>query len=108
MDRNGEGIGKRIAAWIDDRVGWSTLKEFLSHKTVPMHHFSVFYYLGGMTLFFFFIQIFTGVLLMLYYRPGAEEAFESVEFIMTTVSFGWLIRSIHTWAANLRVFFAAA
>jgi len=106
MDRNGEGIGKRIAAWIDDRVGWSTLKEFLSHKTVPMHHFSVFYYLGGMTLFFFLVQVGTGVLLMLYYRPSANEAFESIEFLVSTVPFGWLVRSIHAWSANLMVFFA--
>jgi cytochrome b6 len=48
----------------------------------------------------------TGILLMLYYRPSAEEAFESVEFIMVTVPFGWLIRSIHSWSANLMVFFA--
>ena len=59
-----------------------------------------------MTLFFFLVQVFTGVLLMLYYRPSANEAFESVEFIMTVVPFGWLIRSIHSWSANLMVFFA--
>jgi cytochrome b6 len=43
---------------------------------------------------------------MLYYRPSAGEAFESVEFLMTTVPFGWLIRSVHSWSANLMVFFA--
>ncbi|HEV8660080.1 MAG TPA: cytochrome bc complex cytochrome b subunit [Thermoanaerobaculia bacterium] len=100
-------IDKRsIVAWLDDRVGWSTLKEFLSHKTVPMHRFSVFYYLGGMTLFFFLVQVCTGVLLMLYYRPSSDEAFESIEFIVSTVPFGWLVRSIHAWSANLMVFFA--
>lgn len=97
---------KRTRKWLDDRLGLSTLVEFASHKTVPMHRFSVFYYLGGMTLFFFLIQVCTGVLLMLYYRPSANEAFESVEFIMTVVPFGWLIRSIHSWSANLMVFFA--
>ena len=94
-------------AWLDDRLGLSTLREFLSHKTVPMHRYTVFYYLGGMTLFFFLIQVCTGVLLMLYYRPSAEEAFESIEFLVTTVPFGWLVRSIHAWSANLMVFFAA-
>ena len=59
-----------------------------------------------MALFFFLVQFATGVLLMLYYRPSADEAFESVEFIMTTVAFGWLIRSIHSWSANLMIFFA--
>ncbi|HEY3053903.1 MAG TPA: cytochrome bc complex cytochrome b subunit, partial [Thermoanaerobaculia bacterium] len=46
------------------------------------------------------------VLLMLYYRPSADEAFESIEFIVSTVPFGWLVRSIHAWSANLMVFFA--
>jgi cytochrome b6 len=98
---------RKVIAWLDERVGWSNIVEFLSHKTVPMHRYMVFYYLGGMTLFFFLVQVCTGVLLMLYYRPSAEEAYESVEFIVTTVPFGWLIRSIHAWSANLMVFFAA-
>ncbi|HSY50079.1 MAG TPA: cytochrome bc complex cytochrome b subunit [Thermoanaerobaculia bacterium] len=96
----------RFGKWLDDRLGLSTLVELGSHKTVPVHRFTVFYYLGGMTLFFFIVQVCTGVLLMLYYRPSANEAFESVEFIMTVVPFGWLIRSIHSWSANLMVFFA--
>ena len=97
---------ERVRSWLDDRLGLSKIIEFGSHKTVPVHRFSVFYYLGGMTLFFFFVQLCTGLLLMLYYRPSANEAFESVEFIMTVVPFGWLIRSIHSWSANLMVFFA--
>src|SRR5436309_2409364 len=96
----------RARSWLDDRLGLSTITEFASHKTVPVHRYSVFYYLGGMTLFFFRVQVCTGVMLMLYYRPSANEAFESVEFIMTVVPFGWLIRSIHSWSANLMVFFA--
>jgi cytochrome b6 len=52
------------------------------------------------------VQVCTGVLLMLYYRPSADEAFESIEFLVTTVPFGWLVRSIHAWSANLMVFFA--
>jgi cytochrome b6 len=96
----------RVGKWLDDRLGLSTLVELGSHKTVPVHRYTVFYYLGGMTLFFFLVQVCTGVLLMLYYRPSANEAFESVEFIMTVVPFGWLIRSIHSWSANLMVFFA--
>lgn len=95
-----------VGQWLDDRLGWSALRDFLSHKTVPMHRYSVFYYLGGMTLFFFLVQVCTGVLLMLYYRPSANEAFESIELLVTTVPFGWLVRSIHAWSANLMVFFA--
>lgn len=98
--------GTPAGRWLDDRLGLSALRAFLAHKTVPMHRYSVFYYLGGMTLFFFLIQVCTGVLLMLYYRPSADEAYESIEFLMTSVPFGWLVRSIHSWSANLMVFFA--
>jgi cytochrome b6 len=98
----------RLWSWLDERLSVSSLVGFLSHKTVPVHRYTAFYYLGGMTLFFFGVQVVTGILLMLYYRPSAEEAFESVEFIMTTVPFGWLVRSIHSWSANLMVFFAFA
>jgi quinol-cytochrome oxidoreductase complex cytochrome b subunit len=97
-----------VMQWIDERLPVRPLAEMAAHKTVPTHRYTIFYYLGGMTLFFFGVQIVTGILLMLYYRPSADEAFESVEFIMTTVPFGWLIRSMHSWSANLMVFFAAA
>ena len=99
-------IGARANRWLNDRLPLSAVRDAAIHKTVPVHRLSVFYYLGGMTLFFFLVQVGTGILLMLYYRPSADEAFESVEFIMTTVPFGWLIRSIHSWSANLMVFFA--
>jgi cytochrome b6 len=96
----------RAYAWLDERLSLSVLAEFARHKTVPVHRYAAIYYLGGMTLFFFLVQVLTGILLMVYYRPSAAEAFESVEFIMTDVAFGWLIRSIHSWSANLMIFFA--
>jgi cytochrome b6 len=79
------------------------VREFLTHKTVPVHSATIWYYFGGITLFLFVIQVLTGVLLLLYYRPTAAEAFESVQFIVTQVQFGWLVRSVHSWAANLMV-----
>ena len=95
-----------LRSWLDERLPLQAVTELARHKTVPAHRLTVVYYFGGMTLFFFLVQVMTGILLMLYYRPSAEEAFESVEFIMTTVPFGWLVRSIHSWSANLMVFFA--
>ena len=76
--------------WLGRRFPAAAAREAAEHKTVPVHRYTVFYYLGGMTLFFFVVQVVTGILLMLYYRPSAEAAFESVEFIMTVVPFGWL------------------
>jgi len=101
------GRMQRLSAWMEERAGWQPLLAALSHKRVPQHRYSVFYYLGGMTLFFFVVQVVTGILLLLYYRPGPDDAFESVELLMTRVPFGWLVRSLHSWSANLMVFFAA-
>jgi len=92
--------------WLVHRLHLGPMLEKISHKEVPVHRYGVFYYLGGMTLFFFLVQVGTGILLMLYYRPSASEAYESVEFIVTAVPFGWLIRSLHSWSANLLVYFA--
>jgi cytochrome b6 len=100
--------GHNIRDWLDDRFGWDDLIAPLRHKTVPLHRLSYWYFLGGITLFLFIIQVVTGILLLLYYRPGADEAFESVQYIMTQVQFGWLIRSIHSWSANLMIFTAFA
>ena len=90
--------------WLDERVGLADLEKLAKKKEVPVHRHTVWYYFGGMTLFLFGIQVATGILLLLYYRPSAEEAYESVQFLMTEVQFGWLIRSIHAWAANLMIF----
>lgn len=94
-------MGSRAAVWLRERLPVDDIMVALRHKTVPRHRHSVWYYLGGMTLFLFGVQIGTGSLLLLYYRPSAGEAYESVQFIMTRVPFGWLIRSIHAWSANL-------
>src|SRR5437667_1806449 len=90
-------------AWLDERLSISTLTHLADKKEVPVHRHSIWYYFGGMTLFLFTVQVVTGILLLLYYRPSAENAFESVQFIMTEVKFGWLIRSIHSWSANLMI-----
>jgi len=93
---------------LDDRFDLAPLVEFATHKEVPSHRHSWAYYFGGLTLFFFLVQITTGILLLLYYRPTAEAAFESVQFIVTRVPFGWLVRSVHSWSANLMILSAFA
>jgi cytochrome b6 len=89
--------------WLGDRLGWEGVSHVAAKKTVPVHRYTIYYYLGGMALFLFSVQVATGILLLLYYRPSAAEAFESVQYIMAEVPFGWLIRSIHSWGANLFV-----
>ncbi len=92
-----------LTNWLDERLSISTLAAMAQKKEVPVHRHSIWYYFGGMTLFLFTVQIATGILLLLYYRPSSENAFESVQFIITEVKFGWLIRSIHSWSANLMI-----
>jgi len=94
----------RLWTWLDERVGLAEMEYLAQKKEIPVHRHTVWYYLGGMTLFLFLVQVSTGILLLLYYRPSAEEAYESIQFLMAEVEFGWLIRSIHSWAANLMVF----
>jgi cytochrome b6 len=89
--------------WLDDRLGLEAIANLARKKEVPIHRHGIWYYFGGMTLFLFAVQVVTGILLLLYYRPSAENAFESVQFIMTEVRFGWLVRSIHSWSANLLI-----
>lgn len=89
--------------WLDERIGGAGVRELIREKTVPIHRHTIWYYFGGMTLFLFSIQVVTGILLLLYYRPTAESAFESVQFITARVQFGWLIRSLHSWSANLMI-----
>jgi cytochrome b6 len=93
----------RLYQWLDDRFQIGDLVAFARKKEVPLHRSSYWYYLGGVTLFLFVTQVVTGVLLMMYYKPGIDSAHESMSFILAEVEFGWLIRSIHSWSANLLI-----
>src|SRR5574341_1403195 len=92
-----------LSLWLNERLGLEAIAELARKKEVPIHRHGIWYYFGGMTLFLFAVQAVTGILLLLYYRPSEESAFESVQFIITEVQFGWLIRSIHSWSANLLI-----
>ncbi|MDT8324606.1 MAG: cytochrome bc complex cytochrome b subunit [Bacteroidota bacterium] len=96
-----------MRGWLNDRIDLDGIVAFAKHKTVPSHRHSIWYYFGGVTLFLFIIQVVSGILLLFYYRPGEDTAFESIRFLMTKVQFGWLMRSIHSWSANLMVLAAA-
>ena len=83
-----------IYGWLDKRFGLEDIH-------------TIWYYMGGITLFLFGIQVITGILLLLYYRPTEASAYESVQYLISEVPFGWLLRSIHSWSANLLVGAAA-
>jgi len=93
--------GGRISDWFEERLRARELFGALLHVRIPIQART--YYLGGITLFLFGIQVVSGTLLVLYYKPTPETAFDSVKYITSVVEFGWLIRSVHHWAANLMI-----
>ncbi len=95
------GWVNRLIDWIDVRIGIREIVAYSLHVSIPRSAHT--FYLGGITLFFFGVQAITGILLALYYHPTPEAAYDSILFIMNDVNFGWLIRSVHAWSANLMI-----
>ena len=89
--------------WFEQRTRGRALAAALLHVRIPAEARTL--YFGGSALFLFGIQVATGTLLALYYKPTPAAAYDSVLYVMSDVSFGWLIRSIHHWAANLMILF---
>lgn len=97
----GTRLGKASRALLARYPIWPVVRFFLG-KRVPIHGQSHWYMAGGIALFLFLVQICTGVLLMVYYRP--DQPWASVNRIVMEVPYGALIRSVHHWAANLMIF----
>jgi len=87
---------------VDERLHIRDALQKMLRKPVPKHVNWTFCF-GGITMFLFMVQAFTGILLALYYKPSPEAAYESVQHIMNNVRMGWLIRQIHAWGANLMI-----
>jgi cytochrome b6 len=88
--------------WFQERLEIQAIADDITSEYVPPH-VNIFYCLGGITLTCFIVQVATGFAMTFYYRPTVTEAFASVEYIMTQVNFGWLIRSVHRWSASMMV-----
>ena len=90
-----------LVGWVDERFPLSSfIKNHLTEYYAPKN-FNFWYFFGALALFVFVMQILTGIFLTMYYKPDAAQAFASVEFIMRDVSFGWLIRYMHSTGASL-------
>ena len=95
-------IMSKVYNWFNERLEIQSIADDVTSKYVPPH-VNIFYCLGGITLTCFIVQVATGFAMTFYYRPTVAEAFASVQFIMTEVNFGWLIRSVHRWSASMMV-----
>ena len=89
-----------VVGWIDERFPLTkTIREHLTEYYAPKN-FNFWYYFGSLALLVLILQIVTGIWLTMNYKPSAEEAFASVEYIMRDVNWGWLIRYMHSTGAS--------
>ena len=86
----------------DDRLDLRSALQKVLKKPVPKH-INFWFCFGGFTFLLFFIHIITGILLLMYYRPTIDQAYDSIVHITNNVPFGWLVRGFHHWAANIMV-----
>jgi ubiquinol-cytochrome c reductase cytochrome b subunit len=90
----------RFMNWLDARFPASKMwKEHLSEYYAPKN-FNFWYFFGSLALLVLVIQIVTGIFLTMNYKPDADLAFASVEYIMRDVQWGWLIRYMHSTGAS--------
>ena len=75
----------------------------LTAEPIPNHLKRWWWALGGTPLYMFVVQIITGVMLIFYYVPESDMAYQSISNITFNVQYGWLIRSIHRWSSNIMI-----
>ncbi len=91
--------GKFVTDWLEHRAGIVTMMEHFLYEPVPKRGAWI-YTLGSATLFLISLQFLTGILLLFYYVPTTDHAWNSAYYIQNEAYFGWLIRGIHYWSAN--------
>ena len=90
-----------LVGWIDARFPMTKWwNEHLAQYYAPKN-FNIWYFFGSLALLVFVNQIVTGIFLTMNYKPSEAEAFASIEYIMRDVSWGWLIRYMHSVGASL-------
>src|SRR5881227_2800131 len=92
---------QKLLTWIDDRFPLTKLWEEQWGKYVAPKNFNFWYYFGSLAAFVLVMQIVTGIFLAMNYKPDATKAFESIEYIMRDVDWGWLIRYMHSTGASM-------
>jgi ubiquinol-cytochrome c reductase cytochrome b subunit len=96
----GAGTGRRLLTWVDNRFPLSKLfNEHMAQYYAPKN-FNFWYVFGSLALLVLVNQLLTGIFLTMHYKPDATKAFESVEYIMRDVPWGWLVRYMHSTGAS--------
>ena len=96
----GAPAAQKLMTWVDNRFPASKMyKEHLSEYYAPKN-FNFLYFFGSLAMLVLVIQIVTGIFLVMHYKPDANLAFASVEYIMRDVPWGWLVRYMHSTGAS--------
>ena len=91
----------RLLAWIENRLPVISFLAAHTSRYYAPKNFNVWYYFGVLALVTLVNQLVTGIFLAMHFKPSAEGAFASVEYIMRDVEWGWLIRYMHSTGASL-------
>ena len=92
---------QKLMAWVDSRLPVTeAFKRHMSEYYAPKN-FNFWYFFGSLAIVVLVIQIVTGIFLVMNYKPDAAKAFDSVEYIMREVPWGWLIRYMHSTGASM-------
>ncbi|HAZ41811.1 MAG TPA: cytochrome b [Methylococcaceae bacterium] len=97
MSRRGDAFRE----WLDERLPIGQFLEDQLLKYYAPKNFNFLYFFGSLALLVLVNQIVTGIILAMHYKPDAKLAFDSVEYIMRDVDWGWLIRYLHSTGASL-------
>jgi ubiquinol-cytochrome c reductase cytochrome b subunit len=99
LGRMNRGLSS-LGAWIDARFPMTKLIKEHATEYYASKNFNFWYGFGVLATVVLVLQILTGIFLTMNYKPSADEAFASVEYIMRDVSWGWLIRYLHSTGAS--------
>jgi len=91
----------RLMEWIDERFPATKVWEEHVSKYYTPKNFNFWYYFGSLLLLVMVLQIVTGIILTMHYKPDSNLAFASVEYIMRDVPGGWFIRYLHSVGASM-------
>ncbi|HXO65031.1 MAG TPA: cytochrome bc complex cytochrome b subunit [Steroidobacteraceae bacterium] len=96
----GTAPAKGLRAWLNKRL---PIDEFIASQLRGYYapkNFNIWYFFGSLALLVLVLQLATGIFLAMFYKPGEATSFDSVQFIMREVPWGWLLRYLHSTGAS--------
>ena len=93
-------IGKSLMGWVDARFPATETYEYHMSKYYAPKNFNFWYFFGVLSMIVLVNQLVTGIWLTMSYNPSGEGAYDSIEYIMRDVEYGWLLRYMHSTGAS--------